>query len=1095
MTRKLLPYEYDLIEALGVTKDEYLDFIAQQHVYKDPKEGTALDVRNSEAVVALVLSIVGALFQVAAILLAPKPPDAEGTAQTRDQRIGRRTGFNGTQELASYGDAVPLVYTNTKTNAYGGVRVSTLLLWSAVLSFGNHQFMRLMMTIGASRIGSIDPKRTAIGQFAARDLVLSNVWQYFNPDGPTRYENLLPVGSLNAKDPTQDQRNDTTARIAFGDKLSSSQGFSQAFSPTTSDKVGVTGFIPVNAEVMILTPRGDRERKLVDVELTGRGNFWGNNLNRPPVPVGTALRLIIGDTSEALLSDDTAGIAAQDAQRAASSIVDDGALFKAGSAKFRVRGAKYDGDGNIEDSKLTVDLVCIQEGKMPRLEYNIRHWLETGETEQQKINKKIAELDKEVETNESEIEDNQKALDRGYVYKMLPNAENKLRQTKVLLSSKDRAQIKKEIEELENKNTRLKGQIEDLIADSAVVAVAPFYTKGFARIEEAAYASVTKCNVLDLALRFQVYRRLSGRSNVYGSKQRDYGHSPSDNGAKARTAMFVVYYTLNSGKENYIPYIFCCRGFNEQDVFTYLKLKTPDAPKQFEVRLEPVVDPYTEIRTLEIKGYCYLDPGADARTLDEERTGNDNLTVHFNGVRREPNDKDYPPFNKNPRDVSEFDLFNYDAYSTSSFAFDNGPEIQITAVNEQVLEAWDSPKNANYDKIYRGLSNFALHVVSGAGTRDLRSVSVWVNQGKLVRTLNEDGTYTSDKLKSSSFAPEIFLDTVLDKDNGIGEYAKVHAVDVQQLGLSKRFCRVNNLYMDGVIADQRSWRQFWSEVAPFSLLELGKIGGRDTLVPALPYNEDTGRIRDTDAVPISALFNQGNILEGSLKEEFIDYGASTQDVIVTVLYRDVERNGLFPRNNSVEIRLTSTKEGDAIRETIDASQFVTRRDQAIKLGKFLCNTRRHSRRAIEFQTFPTDTFVMPGSFVYVETSNNQWDGIYTGRVEAGGALNLPIASTVPNGTYNVLTYGSTEGTRSFSGITVSNNTATALASVEGQLFVLGTAVRSKRVFRVTEVNMEEEGETTVRAIEHSCNSNGLSLIARGIDQRVDGLFTIDGSAE
>ena len=1095
MTRKLLPYEYDLIEALGVTKDEYLNFVAQQHVHEDIKDGTLLDIRNQPAVVALVLSIVGALFQVAAILLAPKPPDAEGTAQTRDQRVGRRTGFNGTQELASYGDAVPLIYTNTETNDYGGVRVSTLLLWSAVLSFGNHQFMRLMMTIGASNIGSIDPERTAIGQFAARDLVLSNVWQYFNPNGPTRYRDLLPVGSLNAEDPTQDERNDTTARIAFGDDLSSQQGFSQAFSPTTSDKVGVTGFIPVNAEVMILTPRGDRERKLVDVELTGRGDFWGNNLNRPTVPVGQSLKLIIGDTSAALFSDDTAGIAAQDAQRAASSIVDDGALFKAGSAKFRVRGAKYDGDGNIEDSKLTVDLVCIQKGKMPRLEYNIRHWLEAGGSQQTELANKIAELNKKVETNESEIRDKQEILNQGYVFKTLRDGGGKYRLTKVSLSPGDRAQIQKEIEALENKNATLAQQIEDLQAKIAALAVAPFYTKGFARIEEAAYASVTKCNVLDLALRFQVYRRLSGRSNVYGSKQRNYGHSPSDNGAKARTAMFVVYYTLDSGEENYIPYIFCCRGFNEQDVFTYLKLRTPNAPKQFEVRLEPVVDPYTEVRTLTIKGYCYLDPGANAATLNTTQTGNNNLTVYFNGVRREPDNKDYPPFNKNPRDVSEFDLFNYDAYSTSSFAFDNGPEIQITAVNEQVLEAWDSPNNANHDKIYRGLSNFALHVVSGAGTRDLRSVSVWVNQGKLVRTLNEDGTYTSGQPKSSSFAPEIFLDTVLDKDNGIGEYAKVHAVDVQQLGLSKRFCRENRLYMDGVIADQRSWRQFWSEVAPFSLLELGKIGGRDTLVPALPYDEGTGQIRDTDAVRISALFNQGNILEGSLKEEFIDYGASTQDVIVTVLYRDVERNGLFPRNNSVEIRLTSTGESDAIRETIDASQFVTRRDQAIKLGKFLCNTRRHSRRAIEFQTFPTDTFVMPGSFVYVETSNNQWDGIYTGRVEAGGALNLPIASTVPNGTYNVLTYGSTDGTRSFPGITVSNNTATALASVKGQLFVLGTAVRSKRVFRVTEVNMEEEGETTIRAVEHSCDSNGLSLIARGIDAHVAGLFTIDGNAE
>ena len=134
---------------------------------------------------------------------------------------------------------------------------------------------------------------------------------------------------------------------------------------------------------------------------------------------------------------------------------------------------------------------------------------------------------------------------------------------------------------------------------------------------------------------------------------------------------------------------------------------------------------------------------------------------------------------------------------------------------------------------------------------------------------------------------------------------------------------------------------------------------------------------------------------------------------------------------------------------------------------------------------------MPGSFIYVETSNNQWSGIYTGRVEAGGVLNLPIASNVPNGAYNVLTYGSTAGTQSFTGITVSNNSAPALASVEGQLFVLGTAVRSKRVFRITEVTMEEEGETTVRAVEHPCDDSGNSLIAHGLTVNAE-LFTIDG---
>jgi hypothetical protein len=79
MTRKLLPYEYDLIDALGVTKEEYLDFVAQQHIYKDPKQGTALDIRAEP--VSIILAIVGILFQVASILLMPKPKAPQGAAR------------------------------------------------------------------------------------------------------------------------------------------------------------------------------------------------------------------------------------------------------------------------------------------------------------------------------------------------------------------------------------------------------------------------------------------------------------------------------------------------------------------------------------------------------------------------------------------------------------------------------------------------------------------------------------------------------------------------------------------------------------------------------------------------------------------------------------------------------------------------------------------------------------------------------------------------------------------------------------------------------------------------------------------------------
>ena len=1109
MTRKLLPYEYNLIEALGVSKKDYLDFVAQQHIYEDVKQGTVLDARNGIEV-AIALAIVGILFQVASVLLMPKPKmpgqqqEQRGTEQTRDQALSPRVGFNGSQDLAIYGDTVPLVYTNTAQNSNGGVRLSTLLLWSAILSFGNNQFMRLMMTIGASNIARIDPERTALGQFPAKDLVLSNVWQYYNADGPTRYNNLIRG---DANDPTITTANDTTAKL--NGLPGAAEGFSQSFSPTTANTVGVTGFLPINADVLILNESGYSVRRRVDTYFQSQnGDYWPDSDDRPIVPVGNRWTLVVSNTAENLAPSDTAGIARQDALRTAASQIDNGAIFKAGSALFRVVSASYGGSANgIEEGNLTATLECIRVGKLPRARYGFAHWLQAGE--------QINALHNQVNINNGEISrlqaDNaidQGELARGYTLTFGKNARRRpFTQEQINFYQNNINTRINQIASLHNNNNVAQSQINSLGSQGGPET---FHVKGLARVEEAAYASVTKCNVLDIALRFQAYRRLSGRANVYGKEQVNYGHSASENGVKARTSMFALWYRFdNSGDFARLPYIFCCRGFNEQNVFTYIKLISRNAGARFiEVKLEAVVDTFAEIRTFHTRGYCYLNTTAPLVTLGSDLTENAGLEVYFNGsIYLDGARGDYPPFNKSPSCTTEFDLFNYDAYSQTTFSFDSSTEVQITAVTEQLITPW-SDYSPN---LYRGLSTLALHVVSGSGTQDLRSVSVYITEGKRVRLMPTSLDYfgneaagaandsaiaafaASDPSNSTSFAPDIFLDTVLDGTNGIGRYASLHSVDVMQLAQSKRYCQQNRLFMDGVIADGRPWREFWAQAAPFSLLELGKIGGKETLVPALPYVKSTGAI--TRAISITALFNQGNILDDSFKEEFIDYGASVQDVIVTLIYRDVERNGVFPRNNSVEIKRTDTQEANAIRESLDISQFVTTRAQAILLGKYLCQVRRFNRRAIEFKTFPTDIFVMPGSYVYVETSNNQWDGIYTGRIEDGGVLNVPIASTIPNGTYNVLTYGSSDGTRSFTGISVTSGVAASLIPQAGQLFVLGQAVRSKRVFRVTEVTMEEEGETTIRAVEHPCDTNGNSFIAEGLDVYVNGLFTIDGAAE
>jgi hypothetical protein len=1106
MTRKLLPYEYDLIDALGVSKEEYLDFVAQQHIYEDQKQGTALDVRNGVEV-AIALAIVGILFQVASVLLMPTPkaPKQEGTPQTRDAVLAPRIGFNGAQDLAVYGDTVPLVYTNTAQNGNGGVRVASLLLWSAILSFGNNQFMRLMMTIGASSIARIDPERTALGQFPAKDLVFGNVWQYYSENGPTRYQNLIKGGGT---DPTITYGSDTTAKLNLG---AAHEGFSQAFSPTTAKSVGVTGFIPVVADVLILNQAGNTERRLVDTYFqSGSGTlYWPDDDNRPFVPVGNQWGLSIGHTIEQLATDDTAGIARQDALRASASQVDNGTIFKAGSALFRVISVNYGSSNNgIEEGNLNAVLECIRTGKLPRANYGLAHWQQVGE----QINALRSQIDannKRIASAETDRNDTQNILNRNYKLVLLFKGGTNRRR----LAPTERASLQttvnnlnNEIATLQNQNNNIQNRINSLQGQGGPET---FHVKGLARVDEAAYASVTKCHILDLALRFQAYRRISGRANVYGKDQVDYGHSSSDNGAKARTSMFAIWYRFdNTGEYARLPFIFCCRGFNEQSIFTYVKLVTHrSGPRFIEVKLEAVVDTYTEIRTFHTRAYCYLNPTSPLVGLGVEWTQDSNVDLYFNGSFYPDNYRgDYPPFNKSPANTTEFDLFNYDAFSTTSFSFDSSPEIQLTAVTEQRIESW----NTYSPNLYAGLSTLALHVVSGAGTQDLRSVSAYVTEGKRVRLLPTNLDYfgneatgapydnniqifaNSGPSNSTSFAPDIFLDTILDDINGIGQYASLHSVDVMQLAQSKRFCQRNRLFMDGIIADDRPWREFWAQVAPFSLLELGKIGGKETLVPALPYIKSTGQI--TRDVSITALFNQGNILEDTFKEEFIDYGASVQDVIVTLIYRDTERGSVFPRNNSVEVRRSDTQEANAIRESLDISQFVTTRAQAILLGKYLCNVRRYNRRAIEFMTFPTDIFVMPGSYVYVETSNNQWDGIYTGRIEDGGIFNVPLQG-IPNGTYNVLTYGSTDGTRSFNGVAVANGAAPALASRRGDLFVLGQTVRSKRVFRVTEVTMEEEGETTVRAVEHPCDTNGQSFIAQGIASYVGGLFTIDGGGE
>lgn len=1067
--RKLMPYEHQLVDALGISKQEYLDFVAQQQIYSDPKEGTILDIRNDPTIVALVLVIVGTILQVVGALLF-KDDKPSGVSQSRDEVFGPRSGFNSLQKLADYGDPVHLVYTDINTNKQGGVRVSTSLLWSSVKSFGSSQYVQLLLLIGAGGIGEIDPRRSAFGQTPLRDLIAQNYWLYFEPNatGALRARNLLQ-GSEYKKDPGTDGAGGNTIYRIDPTKGAQGDGFSHAISPSTSNVFGV--YSPVAINVNIEVRKADGEIRSSPNRITARGLLsWGADGNGGRlIAEGELLTITLGATNQT-----GGGIATQEAResrRAASNAFDSAGVMKLGSAKFSIVSLSQ---GSTDDGTMKVRLVCVEGGRAPSKAYPVQSTFR---------------------------------------------------------------------------------RFDDT-----------FFIKALVKIETAKYETISPCHIVDFAIKARVWRRISGRQEKYGTNERPGYPTTDNGLKPRSAMFLVKYKKRNDlGRFNYVKGIFVVRRAADVDNFVYFRFNSNErdaAHWQFEI--EPVHDPIAEFATAGRLNspsggfrFFYLENAGAGRRISLEG----GASLSFTGSARASNDK-LPPRNNSPLDTNEWDLFSNTADTQLQFSFDQGPEFVVTAVTEQIVEnfgnypgLYDDLSLAGFN-MYSGrnvqdLRSLSMFVNQGRRCRLLRTAGVvngisWgqpgyqylpppqsINTSEMVSGTSYLITTTGSsdwaaaglrkppavgevfiakaavagtgRVRAGGYAnraPDIFLDTILDGNDGIGKYSgDLFAIDLEQLARSKKFCERNKLFMDGLIAEPESWRQFWANNASFSLLELAKIDGREALIPGVPYEKSSGKIASKETlvtVPIAALFNQGNILEESYKEEFIDYGTSTEDVIVSIVYRDNEKDGAFPRKSSVEIRLKNVNEDSALRETIDASQFVTNKTQAILLGKLLCQTRRHSRRAIEFKTFPTDSYVGPSAYIYVELAQNQWDKIYSGTIGEGGELNLPIADGVKDGDYQFLLYNPdspSSGTLFRQNVSVVNNIAASLKGLDGHVFVLGKVIRNKRTFRVTEVSMDEEGEVTVRAVEHPTDADGYSLITRGLAAKVNGLFRIDGRDE
>jgi hypothetical protein len=1103
--RKLMPYEHQLVDALGISKQEYLDFVAQQQLYSDPKEGTILDIRNDPTIVALVLTIVGTILQVIGSLLL-KEEDQKGTTQTRDEVFAPRSGFNSIQKLADYGDPVHLIYTDIDTNKQGGVRVSTSLLWSSVKSFGSSQYVQLLLLIGAGGIGEIDPERSAFGQTPLRDLIAQNYWLYFQPNGTgaLRRRNLLQ-GSNGKDDPgVSGGGNEIIYRIDPTKESPEGDGFSHAISPSTSNVFGIYSPVPINTLILARFESGNPTIAASQIFAALQGGSGWTNLQ--VIEEGWKLTIQLAET----LSDykRIADQEAADSRRALSNAFDSAGIMKLGSAKFSIVDT---GSGSTIGGPMIVRLVCIESGRAPSVRYDREAYFSI------------------VNRNSDPIKFYQ-SFDPQFFTKALVKIETAKYETVSPCHIVDfaiKARVWRRIsgrQEFYGTN-RLAGYPG---TDNGIKQRSAMFVVKYKEQKQKRFNYVKGIFVISRAAdidNFIYFRFNSGRQSVQNAVHWQFEIEPiHDTVAEFSTGRFTAsdggfrfFYLENAGSDSRINLE--TGGFiSFTGQIIYSTTKRP--PRNDSPRATNEYDLFSNTADTQVQFSFDQGPEFAITAVTEQIVESFENYKDSSGKQQLYNDLSLTGFNmysgRNVQDLRSLSMFINEGrrcrlLRTSGIV--NG--ISWGRLDYQYLPP---TKTIGTVEMVPGTSYY----ITVVGNSDWAAAGLRkppVVGEVFAAKVAVSGT---GRVKAGGYAnraPDIFLDTILDGNDGIGKYSgDLFAIDLEQLARSKKFCERNKLFMDGLIAEPESWRQFWANNAPFSLLELAKIDGREALIPGVPYEKSSGKIASKETlvtVPIAALFNQGNILEGSYKEEFIDYGTSTEDVIVTIIYRDNERDGAFPRKNSVEIKLKNANEDSALRETIDASQFVTNKAQAILLGKLLCQTRRHSRRAIEFKTFPTDSYVGPSAYIYVELAQNQWDKIYSGTIGEGGELNLPLADAVKDGDYQFLMYNPnstySEGTGDDqcpsetednkkatntlfkSTIAVANGRAEVLRGLEGYVFVLGKVVRGRRTFRVTEVSMDEEGEVTVRAVEHPTDEDGYSLITEGLASDNSGLFSVVGA--
>jgi hypothetical protein len=284
-------------------------------------------------------------------------------------------------------------------------------------------------------------------------------------------------------------------------------------------------------------------------------------------------------------------------------------------------------------------------------------------------------------------------------------------------------------------------------------------------------------------------------------------------------------------------------------------------------------------------------------------------------------------------------------------------DVTITEENSEPLPRPEATLYCGTGGSYAGLTTVSVVKTYPAGdTGWQRQAHFFIRNGQPIYRL----------IEGSSGATNLFPDVAHHLLTVSGQ-VPAQLIDTPALTAAGRFCQINGITFDGVIANPSNVREYLHLMAPMHLLRVTDRWGKLGLRPALPVTPS----HTIDTAPLTPVmsFTEASIHPDTFKISRRSK-ADRRRFCALVLWRDQPDNDLGV-TQATEVRYSGTAI-DGPFEDMDGSEYMTRELHAVRAGALRLAQRRHITHDASWGVTPTAAIaaLRAGDLVRVDLARN-----------------------------------------------------------------------------------------------------------------------------